>query len=132
VSWSHSIHWVPRASHGRRQSSPHHCHGIGRSRGHLLLRGTIDKRVERMSTQWNQGRWDLGRSRTGQGGPCTMSNGRRKCVRNDDSAVTFIRWITWKIINLTTHMLEKSVTISHVDVKKRFRRTRRSKKLKRR
>jgi hypothetical protein len=61
-----------------------------------------------------------------------MSNGRRKCVRNDDSAVMFVG-IRWKTNNLTTHVLEKSVTISHVMVEKRgLRRTRRSKKLKRR
>ena len=94
VSWSLSIHRVRRASLGRRKSSPSmplHCHGIGRKRGRLLPHSTVDKRAERTPTQWNQGKWDLGQSRTGQGGPCTTNNGRRKCVRSDDSAVTFIK-----------------------------------------
>ena len=63
-----------------------------------------------------------------------MNIGRRKCVRNDDSAVTFIS-IRRKTISLTTHVLEQTVVISHVEViikKIYLRRTRRSKKLKRR
>ena len=66
----------------------------------------------------NQGRLDPGRSRMGQGEPCTMSNGRRKCVRNDDSAVAFIS-IRWKTGSLTTHVLEQSVAISHVEIIKK-------------
>ena len=135
VSWSLSMHWARRVSLGRRKSSPSmplHCHGIGQNRGHLLLHSMIDKRVGRTRTQWDQSKWDPELSRMGQGEPCTPSNGRRKCARNDDSAVTFIRWFTWKTIYLTTHVLEKINHGQSCGRKKSLTRTRRTKKLKRR
>ena len=38
----------------------------------------------------NQSSWDPGRFPMGQGEPYVTSNGRRKCARNDGSAITFI------------------------------------------
>jgi hypothetical protein len=124
VSWSLS-NWARRASLGRRKYSPSmplHCHGIGRGRVHSLHRSMIDKPVERTSRtsmKRNQSKWDPGRSRMGQGELCATSNGRRKCVRNDDSAVTFIniRWKKDNLYNSRAGAMEQSVVISHLEVK---------------
>ena len=134
ASWSLSSNWEPKASPGRRRSSPStplYWHGIGWERVHSQHRNMNDRLAGRMSMQRNRGRWDPERSRMGREEPCWMSNGRRKCAHTGGNAMAFVRFWRSRWFH-NSHASTMSHGQSCEGRERSARRTRRSKKPKRR